>query len=233
MFSWSARPVAGCIPYLCIAPAAVDALAATARGAFAREVTGLHPRLPVEENGRLFEAAIRESFLARVFAYAHWQRLCGGGPDSGAPHGISQPLQVSAHGPQRPALPSGRPAVWARRVRDGWQSEPGTTPSGGEATGVAGTAGRYLDCLMEGLGKPATRGGHANALSHLQGYLSHEVDGSARRSLARAIETYRTGGVPFAEPHSLLLRRLEDDPDPYLVNQVYLQAPWTAGVRPG
>ena len=44
-------------------------------GIFAAQVIEDYPCLPVEEAGRLFDDEIRENFVTRVFAYAHWQSL--------------------------------------------------------------------------------------------------------------------------------------------------------------
>jgi uncharacterized protein YbbK (DUF523 family) len=43
----------------------------TGRGLFAAGLMAAFPSLPVEEDGRLADQALRENFLARVFAYQH------------------------------------------------------------------------------------------------------------------------------------------------------------------
>ena len=202
---------------------------ATGRGAYAREVSVRHPRLPLEENGRLFEAAVRESFLARVFAYAHWRRLCEGGltPARLMEFHSRYKYLLMAHS-VRHYRQAGR--LLGNADGDGWRSGPDRPSTEGEQTALYGRGDRYLKCLLEGLSKPATRGGHANVLSHLQGYLSRVLDSGARRRLAEVIEEYRGGGVPLREPRDLLLRRLAHHPDQYLDKQVYLRPPWAAEV---
>ena len=199
---------------------------AAGRGAFAREVCRLHPRLPVEENGRLFEAANRESFLARVFAFAHWRRLCE--------TALTPARLMEFHNRYKYLLMAHSVRHYRKAGRllgdaggDGWRAEP-DAPPGDKATAMSGWSECYLDCLMEGLSRPATRGGHANVLSHLQGYLSRVLAGSARRELAGTIDAYRRGDVPQAEPLNLLLRRLGECENPYLHNQAYLRVPRTA-----
>jgi uncharacterized protein YbbK (DUF523 family) len=49
------------------------------RGIFAAELTRQLPLLPVEEDGRLQDAVLRENFITRVFATHHWRQLCAGG----------------------------------------------------------------------------------------------------------------------------------------------------------
>ena len=198
------------------------------RGAYAREVSRRHPRMPLEENGRLGDEAIRESFLARVFALAHWCRLCDAGvtPARLMKFHSRYKYLLMAHS-VRHYRQAGR--ILGKVEGNAGQSGAARARRGGEVASLAGRNERYLDCLMEGLSRPAGRGGHANVLSHLQGYLSRELDRGARRTLTEAIEDYRRGEVPLREPRGLLLRWLADYPDTYLLNQVYLRLPWTAG----
>jgi uncharacterized protein YbgA (DUF1722 family)/uncharacterized protein YbbK (DUF523 family) len=44
-------------------------------GLFAKEILELYPYLPIEEEGRLSDAWLRENFLMQVFAYAHLQEF--------------------------------------------------------------------------------------------------------------------------------------------------------------
>ena len=50
-----------------------NALDSDGVGVFAKEIMQANPLLPCEENGRLKDPNIRENFVARVFAYKHWQ----------------------------------------------------------------------------------------------------------------------------------------------------------------
>ena len=45
------------------------------RGLFAAALTRAMPLLPVEEEARLHDPALRQSFITRVFAWHHWQQL--------------------------------------------------------------------------------------------------------------------------------------------------------------
>ena len=55
--------------------------------------------------------------------------------------------------------------------------------AGGKAQ-VRACAEAYFRELMAGLAKPATRGGHANVLAHLQGYVKQSLQGRDRAELA-------------------------------------------------
>lgn len=259
------------------------------RGAHAQAVLELYPDLPVEENGRLFDEELRESFLNRVFAYAHWQRLCdgelsparlmafhsqykyllmahsvphyrqagrllGGAGDAAcrtqdaaarptadaaaapplfsatnaAPGAAGKPAADAAAAPPLFSATNAAPGAAGKPTADA-PAGPSLFSASGSPQDTAGTtniangqAAQYLRCLMSGLAKPATRGGHANVLAHLQGYLSPHLNSTDRGALTELIDSYRRGAVPLAEPRELLLRHLAEHPDPYLARQVYL-----------
>ena len=54
------------------------------RGLFAAAVMAKTPLLPVEEEGRLNDPALRENFIERVFAYYRWQAALAGSKSTGA-----------------------------------------------------------------------------------------------------------------------------------------------------
>lgn len=69
------------------------------RGLFAEELTARFAVLPVEEEGRLADELVRESFLERVYAYARWTRLLEDGVTAaslGAFHAAHE-TQLRAH----------------------------------------------------------------------------------------------------------------------------------------
>ena len=54
------------------------------RGLFAAAVMARFPLMPVEEEGRLNDPALRENFIDRVFAYHRWQEALAGSKSAGA-----------------------------------------------------------------------------------------------------------------------------------------------------
>jgi uncharacterized protein YbbK (DUF523 family) len=70
-------------------------------GLFARALVERLPLLPIEEEGRLRNAALRESFVARVLAYARWKGAVAAGmtrPRLAAFHAAHEAL-LRAHDP--------------------------------------------------------------------------------------------------------------------------------------
>jgi len=53
-------------------------------GLFAKELMAANPLLPVEEEGRLNDADLRDNFVTRVYVYARWKELQDGRPDKAA-----------------------------------------------------------------------------------------------------------------------------------------------------
>src|SRR5262249_21348649 len=62
-----------------VRPSADAASAMGACGIYAAEIGRARPELPVEESGRLDDPVLRENFVMRVFAFAHWQSVARAG----------------------------------------------------------------------------------------------------------------------------------------------------------
>lgn len=174
------------------------------RGAYAAAVTGELPLLPAEENGRLHDPVLRENFVTRTFAYAHWRALLRDGLTAGR--------LIEFHSRYKYLLMA--------------HSVPHYQRAGRLLADLKGdlraAADRYAPVLMEGLAQPAGRRGHSNVLSHLQGYFARRLDSATRQELAELIHAYRRGEVPLLAPITLIKHYLRLHPDGYVERQVYL-----------
>jgi uncharacterized protein YbgA (DUF1722 family)/uncharacterized protein YbbK (DUF523 family) len=179
--------------------------AADGRGLFATAVTSILPALPVEEEGRLADPAIRENFIERVFVAARWRGFLAAPPrarDLVAFHARHK-LAVLAHSPAHHGR-LGRLAAAAGRMC------------------TVTTLDAYHVLLMEAFAVRATRGRHTNVLQHMAGYFKRDLGAGERAELAEVIDEYRRGLVPLVVPLTLVkhhVRRLEVR---YLADQVYL-----------
>lgn len=176
------------------------------RGVFAAAVMRERPHLPVEEGERLFDAATREHFLMRVRVHAHW-RQC-------AAAGVTAARLIAFHSAYKYLVMAHSPTA-CRRLGGLLRDLSGDVPA---------VAARYFGGLMEALGAPATRGGHANALAHLAGYGKRRLAGAERRELAASIERYRRGGARLATVLGALERALAAADATEALGQVYFRA---------
>jgi uncharacterized protein YbgA (DUF1722 family)/uncharacterized protein YbbK (DUF523 family) len=168
-------------------PGGAAAPALEGRGLFAAALVRAFPNLPVEEEGRLEDPALRESFIERLFAFrrlralfeARWTR-----GDLVAFH-TAHKLSLLAHSTE------------AYRAL-------GRLVANARARQPAALREAYAAGFMEALAKPASRGRHANVLQHMAGYLREALDAAARAELAEAIHDYRRGLTPLVVPVTLL-----------------------------
>ena len=174
-------------------------------GVYAAAYRAAAPLVPTEEEGRLNDAALRDNFLERVFAYHRWEALDAAGMTAARliEFHTAHKLALMAHGPAR-YVALGR--VIARASR-----------------GNARTTGtRYIEGFMQALAHPATRRMHANVLMHVAGYLKRQLDAGDRAELRDAIEAYRTTAMPLLVAVTLLRHHFRRHPDPWIARQVYL-----------
>jgi uncharacterized protein YbgA (DUF1722 family)/uncharacterized protein YbbK (DUF523 family) len=175
------------------------------RGMFAAALTDALPLLPVEEEGRLTDAGIREGFIERVFAAARWQAFTASRPrvrDLVAFHAAHK-FAILAHSP-----------------RD--YAELGRLVAGAGPRLAAETLTTYGTRFMQALAVRATRARHVNVLQHLAGFLKRQLSDDERAELGEVIAEYRRGLVPLVVPVTLLKHHVRRLGLAYLADQVYL-----------
>jgi uncharacterized protein YbgA (DUF1722 family)/uncharacterized protein YbbK (DUF523 family) len=176
------------------------------RGLYASALMEAYPNLPIEDEGRLNDAALRENFLERVFAFRRLGELFRGRWTRGqvvAFH-TAHKLQLMAH------------STVAYR-------ELGRLVAASKQLARAEFRREYENGFMAALAHLASRGRNANVLHHAAGHLKRRLDSAARNELAQLIDDYRRGLVPLVVPITLIghhVRRHEID---YLNGQVFLE----------
>jgi uncharacterized protein YbgA (DUF1722 family)/uncharacterized protein YbbK (DUF523 family) len=176
------------------------------RGLFAAAVTAAWPSLPVEEEGRLSDPVLRESFIERVFAFRRLRDLFSLGwksRDLVAFH-TAHKLQLLAHSPKL-------------------YREIGRLVADAGTTAPAQLQGAYTQLFMAALETKATRAKHTNVLEHALGHFKRVVIPEARSLLAEAIGDYRSGLVPLVVPITLLGHYVRLYDVGYLAGQTYLE----------
>ena len=175
------------------------------RGLFASVLLEAEPSLPVEEDGRLSDPRLRESFITRVFGYRRLQALreSGGRPADVVDFHTAHKFLLLAHSPSQYAA-LGR-LVAARK---------GPPP--------AQWVDRYAEGFLKALRVLPTTKKHVNVLQHVAGFFKRHLDASAKRELGGLIEDYARGLVPLVVPITLINHYVNRFHVAYVRDQVYL-----------
>jgi uncharacterized protein YbbK (DUF523 family)/uncharacterized protein YbgA (DUF1722 family) len=146
------------------------------RGLYAAALAARLPALPVEEEGRLTDAAIREHFLERVFTAARWRAFVAGKPRS-------RDLVVF-HARQKYAVLAHSPARYAKLGRLVADLGASLTPA---------KLAAYRDLLMKALAVRTTRARHVNVLQHMARFSKRQLRPDERAELVEMLEDHRRG----------------------------------------
>jgi uncharacterized protein YbgA (DUF1722 family)/uncharacterized protein YbbK (DUF523 family) len=175
-------------------------------GLFARALREAFPNLPVEEEGRLQDPALRENFIERVFAYARLRALFRGG--------FSRSRVVAFHTAHKLQLMAHSPVAYRELGRRVAEISRGPRAAFREC---------YAEEFMAALTRMATRGRNANVLHHCAGHFKQVLDSASRGELAALIDDYRRGLVPLVVPVTLIRHHTRHHGIGYLSGQTYLE----------
>lgn len=179
--------------------------ARTGVGVFSDFLQQNFPALPMEEEGRLGDPALRENFIQRVFVRHRWQQLCQQGLTVHALMRFhSRHKLIAMSHDQNRAKALGRLIAEAK------------------SDNLSEIAERYLIDLMACLKIVATRGNHVNVLQHIQGYLKTKLDSDDKQELVETIESYRLGNIPLIVPLTLLRHYFRKQPDAFIDDSYYM-----------
>lgn len=175
------------------------------RGLFADELIKQFPQLPVEEEGRLNDAHLRENFIVRVFAYDRLRNLFDGRysrKEAVAFHTIHKYLML-AHSPKHYTSLGRLVAKIAEQ-----------TPS--EFRDV------YSATFMEGLAVKTTVKKNVNVLQHIMGFLKKQLTAQQKSEINEVIGDYHKGMIPLIVPITLIRHYVNLHEVGYIQDQVYL-----------
>ena len=174
-------------------------------GLFAAALLKAFPLLPVEEEGRLNDAGLRDNFIVRVFSYHRLQLLRRNRFGVGALvqfHTIHKYLLL-AHSPKHyDSL--GRLVAAAKTI-------PQSTLMDNYAAG-----------FMEGLAIKTTTKKNVNVLQHIFGFLKNMLTADEKKDIGNVIEDYRKEIIPLIVPITLLRHYIHKHNVRYILDQVYL-----------
>jgi len=196
-------------------------------GLFAKAFMRRFPLLPVEEDGRLCDAKLRENFIERIFVLRSWRKVLENCPENAA-----EPSQVRAD--TSACVDGSRPAkaimeFHARHKLLIMAHSPAHAKLLGQLVAHSKSAplgevqASYESLLLEALTKPATAARNVNVLQHMAGYFRKHVSQDERHELAEVIEAYRTGLTPLIVPITLISHHVRKHGVDYLADQAYLK----------
>ena len=174
-------------------------------GLFARVFIEQFPLIPVEEEGRLCDAPLRENFIERVFCYRRWQDLVQRGVTRQALvqfHTIHKYL-LMAHSPQQYQ-------VLGRLVGEAARYQPKEL------------ARLYGDLFMNTLAVKTTVHKHVNVLQHILGYFKERLGAEEKAELLGVVDDYHQALTPLVVPLTLIKHYVRRFDVSYIRDQVYL-----------
>jgi uncharacterized protein YbgA (DUF1722 family)/uncharacterized protein YbbK (DUF523 family) len=179
--------------------------AKTGIGIFARVFMEKFPLLPVEEEGRLHDAAIRENFIERIFTLRRWREIRSMKSGRGA--------LVDFHTRHKYLLLSHSTKLYQVM---------GKLVAGQKNMAVQELRSQYEEWLMEALKLKATPKKNVNVLQHMMGYFREQLSADEKKELLEIIDHYQKGLVPLIVPVTLIGHYVRKYDQPYLKQQVYL-----------
>jgi uncharacterized protein YbgA (DUF1722 family) len=174
-------------------------------GIFARAFIERFSLIPVEEEGRLCDAPLRENFIERVFCYRRYQDLLQNGVTRQAVvrfHTIHKYLLLS-HSQQHYQI-LGRLVGQAERHRP------------------KELALKYGELFMKALAVKATVRKHVNVLQHILGYFKDRLGEQEKAELLGVIGDYHHGLTPLIVPLTLIKHYVQIFDVGYIRDQIYL-----------
>lgn len=174
-------------------------------GVFAGVFMHHFPLIPVEEEGRLHDPVLRESFIERIFVLKRWREMMQRGATIGSlvDFHTRHKLLIMAHSPRH-------------------YSSLGKLVASGKVIPQEELHRQYQFLLMEALMLKATLKKNTNVLQHLMGYFKKELSADEKQELLELIEHYHQGHFPLIVPIILINHYARKYEQPYLKTQYYL-----------
>lgn len=174
-------------------------------GLYAKRLIENFPYLPIEEEGRLEDAHLRENFIQRVYIYARWKNM------------LLTPVTLARlqefHARHKYIFMS-HDQIKAKEL--------GALLAVTKNDDMSRLLDTYLDNMMTLLKITASRNSHVNTLHHIQGYLKKYLDADDKQELTSIITDYRQGLLPLIVPVTILRHHFRRHPHDYITQSFYM-----------
>lgn len=174
-------------------------------GLFAAAMAKHFPVLPMEEEGRLNDAAIRENFIDRVFCYRRWKDFQAAKPTIGR--------LVEFHTAHKLLMTAHSPTIYR---------EMGVLVARGAGLQMPELLSRYEELFMRGLAFHATVRKNTNVLQHIAGYFKKQLSAEEKAEMLEVVDQYHDCLLPLIVPITLLRHYIRKYDHQYLKGQIYL-----------
>ena len=174
-------------------------------GIFAAAFIRRNPLIPVIDEGRLQDPALRENFIDSVFIERRWQDFIkeGGRVRELINLHTNLKLLVLAHSPKHYTML-------------------GSLVAHARAHPLEELHAGYVELLMEAARLHATSRKHANVLLHCLGYFKKQLKADEKAEMLEIIGAYQNGYIPLIVPITMINHYVRAYDQPYLKRQLYL-----------
>ncbi len=174
-------------------------------GIYARAFMEGFPLLPVEEDGRLHDIALRENFIETIFVCQRWKELQTACKSLGCLVNFhtDHKLQIMSHSVKH-------------------YQDMGRFVAHGKDQPLPELLQTYEEKLMEAMRLKPTIKKHVNVMQHMAGYFKKQLSADEKQELQEIIEQYRKTLVPLIVPVTLLNHYVRKYKSDYLARQHYL-----------
>jgi len=175
------------------------------QGIFARVFTEHFPLIPVEEEGRLHDSKLRETFIEQIFTLMRWRQTLSKEENMGnlVDYHSRHKLLIMSHSPSHSQMM-------------------GKLVAGGKDLPMKDLFTQYETLLMAALRLKTTLKKNINVLQHIMGYFKKQLSPDEKQELLEIIQRYRQEHVPLIVPVTLLNHYVRKYKQPYLAQQIYL-----------
>jgi uncharacterized protein YbgA (DUF1722 family)/uncharacterized protein YbbK (DUF523 family) len=174
-------------------------------GMFARAFVQHFPRVPVEEEGRLNDPKLRETFIEQIFTLQRWRQTLARGRRLGnlVDFHSRHKLLFMAHSPEH-------------------YREAGRLVAAGKEKPAETLYPAYETLLLDTLRLKTTIKKQINVLQHMLGYFKQDLSADEKQEVLELVDLYRRELVPLIVPLTLINHFVRKYGQPYLAQQVYL-----------
>jgi uncharacterized protein YbgA (DUF1722 family)/uncharacterized protein YbbK (DUF523 family) len=174
-------------------------------GLFARAFTRHFPLIPVEEEGRLNDPKLRETFIEQIFTLKRWRETLA--------QGQAMRNLVDFHTRHKLLILAHSPAHSKRM---------GKLVAEAKQMPIKSVYADYERLLIEALRLKTTLKKNMNVLQHILGYFKRQLSADEKQEVLEILDQYRDEYVPLIVPITLMNHYVRKYDQPYLKQQVYL-----------